>query len=255
MIRDQCRIRDKQNWHECAEFKRPVESMKKSMVQRCFFYGIEVDKTFQFKGLQHDRAKGLPMKRTAGIERATKETQIKAMINLDGTGVCHVETGIGFFDHMLTLFCVHGVFDFDLSASGDIDVDFHHTIEDVGLVLGSGIDKALGDRKGISRYGAAAIPMDDALASVTLDLSNRPFLVFQTPSVMPQQHDFDVSLGREFFRAVAQRAGMNLHITIAYGDNWHHMIEAVFKGFGRALRQAVAFDQRVKGVPSSKGSL
>lgn len=122
-------------------------------------------------------------------------------------------------------------------------------------ILGSAIDKALGDRKGITRYGTSVIPMDDALAQVTLDLSNRPFLVFRQPPEMPAQNDFDASLAREFFRALAQRAGMNLHITIAYGDNWHHMIEAVFKGLGRALRQAVSIDQRIKGVPSSKGSL
>ena len=195
------------------------------------------------------------MKRTAEIDRATKETQVLVKLNLDGTGQYRVNTGIGFFDHMMTLFCVHGVFDLDLDAAGDIHVDFHHTVEDVGLVLGSAIDRALGDRKGITRYGTSTIPMDDSLAAVTLDLSNRPFLVFRHPPEMPAQNDFDVSLAREFFRAVSQRAGMNLHIAIAYGDNWHHMIEAIFKGFGRALRQAVSIDQRIKGIPSSKGSL
>ena len=195
------------------------------------------------------------MTRTAKIERETKETQINARLNLDGSGQYQVDSGIGFFDHMVTLFCVHGLFDLELSAKGDIDVDFHHTVEDAGLVLGSAIDKALGDRNGIARYGSAAIPMDDAMAQVVIDLSKRPYLVFREPDAMPLQNDFDASLAREFFRAVAQRAGMNLHITIVYGDNWHHMIEAVFKGFGRALRQAVAVDPRVKGVPSSKGSL
>ena len=195
------------------------------------------------------------MKRTAEIERTTKETHITAKIDLDGSGECRVDTGIGFFDHMVTLFCVHGIFDLELDAKGDIDVGLHHTVEDVGLVLGSAVAQALGDRKGIVRYGAIAIPMDDALAEVTLDLSNRPFLVFRLPQEMPSQNNFDASLAREFFRAFAQRAGMNLHINIAYGENWHHMIEAVFKGMGRALRQATSLDQRVKGVPSSKGRL
>ena len=195
------------------------------------------------------------MKRTAKIERSTKETQITATLNLDGTGMCQVETGIGFFDHMLTLFCVHGIFDLQLRAVGDIEVDYHHTVEDVGLVLGEAINNALGERAGIARYGSAVIPMDDALASIALDLSKRPYLILREANPMPLQNAFDASLAREFFRAVSQRAGMNLHIGIAYGDNWHHMIEAVFKGFGRALRQAAAPDQRVSGVPSSKGSL
>jgi imidazoleglycerol-phosphate dehydratase len=195
------------------------------------------------------------MKRTAKIERNTKETRIKATLNLDGSGKQHVETGIGFFDHMLTLTCVHGLFDLKLSATGDIEVDYHHTVEDVGLVLGEAINKCLGDRKGITRYGHAVIPMDDSLATVTVDLSNRPYLVFRLPDDMPKQNGFDASLAKEFFRAVAQRGGMNLHITVAYGDNWHHMIEAVFKGLGRAIRNAIALDERVTDVPSSKGTL
>jgi imidazoleglycerol-phosphate dehydratase len=147
------------------------------------------------------------------------------------------------------------LFDLKLSATGDIEVDFHHTVEDVGLVLGEAINKCLGDRKGITRYGHAVIPMDDSLATVTVDLSNRPYLVFRLPDDMPKQNGFDASLAREFLRAVAQRGGMNLHITVAYGDNWHHMIEAVFKGLGRAIRNAVALDGRVTDVPSSKGTL
>lgn len=195
------------------------------------------------------------MKRNAKIVRKTNETQISATLNLDGSGKHKVDTGIGFFDHMLTLTCVHGLFDLDLSATGDIDVDFHHTVEDVGLVLGDAINKCLGDRKGIARYGNAAIPMDDSLANVTVDLSNRPYLVFNLPEVMPHQNGFDASLAKEFLRAVAQRSGMNLHIRVAYGDNWHHMIEAVFKGLGRAIREAIAIDGRVADVPSSKGTL
>ncbi|MBI5062138.1 MAG: imidazoleglycerol-phosphate dehydratase HisB [Desulfatitalea sp.] len=195
------------------------------------------------------------MKRAAEIERKTKETQIRAKIDLDGSGRYEVSTGVGFFDHMLTLFTVHGLLDLSVQAEGDIQVDFHHTVEDVGLVLGEALNKALGDRKGISRYGHAVIPMDDALAEVTIDLSNRPYLRVTMPERLPCQNDFDVSLAQEFFRAFAQKAGMNLHIRVVYGENWHHMIEAVFKGIGRALRQAVTPDGRVVGVPSSKGSL
>jgi imidazoleglycerol-phosphate dehydratase len=196
------------------------------------------------------------MKRKSNLERKTKETQIAAAFNLDGSGEFEISTGVGFFDHMLTLFAAHGLFDLNLSAQGDIEVDYHHTVEDVGLVIGSLIDKALGSRKGITRYGHSFVPMDDALAEVVIDLSNRPYLVFRLPAEMPRQNGFDASLAKEFFRAVAQKGGMNLHITIAYGDNWHHMIEAVFKAFARTLRQAVAMDgRRKKGVPSTKGSL
>lgn len=195
------------------------------------------------------------MKRTAELERKTKETRISAKLILDGSGKPRISTGIGFFDHMLTLLTVHGLFDLSITADGDIDIDFHHTVEDVGLVLGDTLGKALGDRKSINRYGHAVIPMDDALAAVTIDLSNRPYIVLRTPPEMPRQNDFDISLAKEFFRALAQRGGMNLHIQVVYGDNWHHMVEAVFKAFGRALRQAVALDPRVSGIPSSKGSL
>jgi len=195
------------------------------------------------------------MKRTGRVERKTKETQISANLHLDGRGKNQVDTGIGFFDHMLTLFSVHGLFDLKVAATGDIEVDYHHTIEDVGLVLGDALAQALGDRKGICRYGHAVIPMDDSLAQVSLDLSNRPYLVFRLPEKMPLQNGMDASLAKEFFRAVSQRGGMNLHIHVAYGENWHHMVEAVFKGFGRALRAAVALDQRMPEIPSSKGSL
>lgn len=195
------------------------------------------------------------MDRNAEIERKTAETQIQAKLKLDGEGAHQIATGIGFFDHMLTLFSVHGLFDLTISAQGDIDVDYHHTVEDVGLVLGELLSKTLGDRKGIARYGQATIPMDEALVDVTLDLSNRPYLVIQLPKTHIRQNELDSSLLKEFFRAVTQRAGMNLHINMAYGDNWHHMVEAAFKGFGRALRQAVAVDSKVKDVPSSKGVL
>lgn len=195
------------------------------------------------------------MKRTTELERKTTETQIRAKLDLDGTGQNEVATGIGFFDHMLTLFSVHGLVDLRIAAEGDIEVDFHHTVEDVGLVLGDMLATALGDRKGIRRYGHAVIPMDDAIASVSIDLSNRPYLMVHLPETLPMQNEFDASLTKEFFRAVSHRGGMNVHINVAYGDNWHHIVEAIFKGFGRALRQAVASDKGVAGVPSSKGSL
>ena len=169
------------------------------------------------------------MTRTAQVDRKTHETQIHATLDLDGKGKNRISTGIGFFNHMLTLFSVHGLFDLELEAIGDLDVDYHHTVEDVGLVLGDAISKALGKREGIRRYGHAAIPMDDSLAEVTLDLSNRPYLVYRHPEKMPLQSDWDSSLAREFFKAVAQTAGMNLHIHLAYGENWHHMVEAAFK--------------------------
>lgn len=193
--------------------------------------------------------------RTAKIERKTNETQISANFSLDGSGTCKINTGIGFFDHMLTLFTAHGQYDLELSAIGDIEVDYHHTVEDVGLVIGDALDQALGDRKGISRYGNATIPMDDALAQVAVDLSKRPYLVFRLPDEMPNQDAFDASLAKEFLRAFTQRSGMNLHISVPYGENWHHMIEAVFKGLGRAIRVAVTLDDRVTDVPSTKGSL
>jgi imidazoleglycerol-phosphate dehydratase len=195
------------------------------------------------------------MNRTARVERKTNETQIRASLDLDGQGKNRISTGIGFFDHMLTLFSVHGLFDLEIEATGDLEVDFHHTVEDVGLVLGDAISQALAKRRGICRYGHATIPMDDSLAEVTLDLSNRPYMVFRHPEKMPPQNQWDSSLAQEFFRAVAQKAGMNLHIHMAYGKNWHHMVEAAFKGFGRALRAAVSLDPRMPGIPTTKGSL
>jgi len=195
------------------------------------------------------------MKRNAELERKTKETQIRIKLNLDGTGFYEIDTGIGFFDHMLTLLAVHGQLDLEIAARGDIQVDFHHTVEDVGLVLGDALSQALGDRRGICRYGHAAIPMDDALTTVTIDLSNRPYLKYLLPERVPRQNDFDTTLASEFFRAFAHKAGLNLHLHFAYGDNWHHMIEAAFKGLGRALRQASSMDSRIKGVPSSKGTM
>jgi imidazoleglycerol-phosphate dehydratase len=195
------------------------------------------------------------MKRESKVERKTKETDIKIWLKLDGKGQAKISSGIPFFDHMLTLLTVHGFFDLSISASGDLDVDLHHTVEDVGLVLGDALSEALGERKGIRRYGYAVTPMDDALAAVTVDLSNRPFLVYNAPETAASEIALSPSLAKEFFRALVNRAGMNLHINVAYGENAHHVVESIFKAFGRALDQASSLDGRVAGVRSSKGAL
>jgi len=195
------------------------------------------------------------MERVAEVERETKETGIRIKLNLNGGGKHEISTGIPFFDHMLTLFAVHGFFDLSIDARGDIDVDFHHTVEDVGLVLGDAFEKALGSRKGIKRFGSAITPMDDALTSVVVDLSKRPFLVFNIPSGAKTAGDTFMSLTKEFFRAFANRGGMNLHVNVFYGENEHHIIESIFKASGRALDQATSFDKRIKDIRSSKGVL
>jgi imidazoleglycerol-phosphate dehydratase len=195
------------------------------------------------------------MKRYAETERTTKETKIQASILIDGSGKYEISTGIPFFDHMLTLFSVHGFFDLIIKAVGDINVDYHHTIEDVGLVLGDLVNKSLGDRKGIRRYGFAQIPMDDAKSSVTIDLSNRPFLVYDLPQNLERQTEAFVNLFKEFFRALANKSGMNLHIHTHYGENDHHVTESIFKAFARSLDQATTIDQRVESILSSKGIL
>ena len=192
------------------------------------------------------------MSRRAEIERKTKETQILAKLDLDGKGEKEVSTGIAFFDHMLDLFSVHGFFDLTIKATGDIEVDYHHTVEDVGIVLGEAINQALGDRKVIRRYGNAVTPMDDALAQVTIDLSNRPYLAYNLP---PDFRPRFADQSKEFFRSIANHAGMNLHINVAYGQNDHHVTEAIFKSFGRALDQAVSMDDRITRVHSSKGCI
>jgi len=194
------------------------------------------------------------MARLAKINRKTKETDITLNLNLDGQGDAAVHTGVPFFDHMLTLFSVHGFFDLEVDAKGDLEVDFHHTIEDVGLVLGDALDQALDSREGITRYGYSVTPMDEALTSIAVDLSKRPYLVYNVPSPTTGSN-FDTSLAKEFFRAFATRAGMNLHINVAYGENEHHVIESIFKGVGRALDLATAFDARITSVRSSKGVL
>jgi len=195
------------------------------------------------------------MNRSAKVERKTKETDIRITLNLDGQGSAKISSGIPFFDHMLTLLAVHGFFDLTVVAEGDLDVDFHHTVEDVGLVLGDAFSDALNDRKGIKRYGFAVTPMDDALGAVTVDLSNRPYLVYTIPLLGTSANRFDPVLAKEFFRAFASRCGMNLHINVPYGENEHHVLESIFKALGRALDQASSFDERITGVQSTKGSL
>lgn len=193
--------------------------------------------------------------RTAVENRTTKETSIEVSLNLDGKGAGNISTGIGFFDHMLNLFTAHGRMDTNIKANGDLDVDSHHTVEDVGIVIGNCIKKALGDKKGINRYGTAYVPMDEALAFVSLDISGRAFLVFDAEFTVDLLGGFQTEMVEEFFRAVAFNAGITLHIKVMYGKNNHHMIEAIFKAFGRALNQAVTIDPTIEGIMSTKGIL
>jgi imidazoleglycerol-phosphate dehydratase len=193
--------------------------------------------------------------RTAEISRKTKETQIRLALNLDGSGKCAARSGVGFFDHMLDLLARHSLVDLSLDAKGDLDVDAHHTVEDVGICLGQGIEKALGDKRGIYRYGWAIVPMDESLAQVAIDLSGRPAFVFNVKFPRGTIGDFPVELVEEFFKSVATSARMNLHVAVAYGSNNHHISEAIFKATAKALRQAVSFDPRNSDVPSTKGSL
>jgi imidazoleglycerol-phosphate dehydratase len=195
------------------------------------------------------------MSRTASIERVTKETQIRLSLNIDGKGAGKICTSVPFLDHMLNLFARHGLFDLDVEASGDIDIDFHHTVEDIGIVLGQAVREALGDKAGIRRYGQATVPMDEAIASVATDVSGRPYLVYNVRLPKVKIGDFDVELVREFFQAFVNNCGLNLHVNVMYGDNVHHIIEACFKGFARALDQATQFDPRIEGVMSTKGKL
>ena len=191
--------------------------------------------------------------RKAKIERNTKETQVSVELNLDGTGAGSIETGIGFFDHMLELLKKHALIDLTVRASGDLKVDYHHTVEDVGLVFGKALAQALGDRVGLVRYGFASIPMDEALCETSLDLGGRPFLVMQCAMKHMFVKDFEVKLVEEFFRAVSVEARANIHLRQIYGDEAHHVCEGLFKSFARALRAAKAIDPNEKGVPSSKG--
>ncbi len=194
--------------------------------------------------------------RNATIERNTNETKIKAQLELDGTGKRDIRTGVGFFDHMLDLFAKHGLFDLTLTCDGDIQVDAHHTVEDCGIVLGMAFQKALGDKRGIRRYGSMLLPMDEALIEVALDISGRPFFVFDANiPAGGMLGTFDVQLAEEFFRALCVSAGLTLHIRQLSGVNLHHIVEGMFKGVARALRQACESDQRTDDIPSTKGVL
>ena len=193
--------------------------------------------------------------RRAEIERKTAETQISIKLNLDGEGTCDIATGIGFLDHMLTLLAKHSFMDLTVKAKGDLEVDSHHTVEDIGIVLGEALQEALGDKTGIHRYGNCFIPMDETLAQACLDFSGRPFLVFGAEIPKIRLENYDTEMTEEFFRAVAMHCGLTLHIRVLYGSNVHHIIEAIFKAFARAVAEAASVDPRVKGVMSSKGVL
>ena len=194
--------------------------------------------------------------RKASVKRKTGETDIAVSVDLDGTGACRIATGIGFFDHMLELFGRHSLIDLEIEAKGDLHVDFHHTVEDVGIALGQAVAKALGDKTGIRRYASLDLPMDETLTRVALDISGRPFLVFRTSFSQPKIGEFDTELVREWFQAFAIQSGVTLHVETLYGDNNHHIAESCFKGLARALRAAVEIDPRQEGrIPSTKGSL
>ena len=195
------------------------------------------------------------MARCAEIKRKTSETQISMKLTLDGEGKCDIATGIGFLDHMLTLLAKHSFMDLTVKAKGDLEVDSHHTVEDIGIVLGEALREALGDKAGVHRYGNCFIPMDETLAQACLDFSGRPFLVFGAEIPKIKLGNYDTEMTEEFFRAVAMHCGLTLHIRVLYGSNVHHIIEAIFKAFARAVAEAAAVDPRVKGVMSSKGVL
>jgi imidazoleglycerol-phosphate dehydratase len=195
------------------------------------------------------------MTRSATIERNTSETKIRLFLSLDGSGVTAINSGVPFLDHMLNLFARHGLFDLSVEASGDVQIDFHHTVEDIGIVLGEAFRQALGDKKGIRRYGQVTVPMDETLADAVVDISGRPYLVYNIDLPKAKVGDFDVELAREFFQAFVNHCGMNLHLNLLYGDNLHHIIEACFKAVGRAMDSATQLDPRVEGVMSTKGTL
>jgi len=197
------------------------------------------------------------MQRKAVSERKTKETEIRVEINLDGRGEYRIDTSVPFIDHMLALMSRHGHIDLEVKARGDIEVDYHHLIEDIGIVIGEAIKKAVGDKEDIRRYGESLTPMDESLAQVAIDISGRPYLVYKvrTPGSAVRIKDMAVSLFEDFFRALTNHAGMNLHIILHYGRDPHHIFEAIFKGFGRALQKAVSIHPKRTGIPSTKGRL
>jgi imidazoleglycerol-phosphate dehydratase len=193
--------------------------------------------------------------RRTSVERETKETKITCALDLDGSGKTEIKTPFGFMDHMITAMARHALFDLTVVGEGDLEVDAHHTVEDLGLVLGEALSKAVGDKKGITRFGQATIPMDEALASCALDVSGRPHFVYDVKIPERSQWEFDVNLVKEFFAALASTAKITLHLRLLYGENYHHCCEALFKAAGRALRQAVSMDPGEEGVPTSKGTL
>jgi imidazoleglycerol-phosphate dehydratase len=196
------------------------------------------------------------VKRTASIDRHTKETEIQATIDLDGTGTYDIKTGVGFLDHMLEQLARHGLMDITLRAKGDLHIDYHHTVEDTGIVLGQAFAKALGDKLGITRYASLHLPMDETLTRVAVDVSGRPYLIWKVGFTRDKLGDMDTELFREWFQAFAQNAGITLHVENLYGENNHHIAETCFKGLARALREAIALDPRQAGrVPSTKGML
>jgi len=194
-------------------------------------------------------------RRSASVERKTKETEINVQLVIDGSGEYEISTGIAFFDHMLQSFTRHGIFDLRLAAKGDLDVDTHHTIEDIGITLGQAFREALGPAAGIRRYGSIALPMAESKVTVALDISNRPYLVYRVDLANDRIGSFDASLTEDFLYAFSQNAGIDLHVELVYGKNPHHVVEAIFKGLARALRTAVEFDPRMKGLPTVKGAL
>ena len=198
----------------------------------------------------------MPEPRTASVQRITRETRIHATVSLDGTGAAEISTGIGFLDHMLEQLARHGLFDITLQAEGDLHIDAHHTTEDTGITLGQAVAKALADRRGITRYGSALVPMDETLSRVALDVSGRPYLIWKVAFSQPSLGSMDTELFRDWFQAFCQAAGVTMHVETLYGTNNHHIVESCFKALARALRQAVAIDsRRPDDVPSTKGTL
>ena len=195
------------------------------------------------------------MDRRASVSRKTNETEISVCFDIDGSGNVDISTGIPFFDHMLTAFAIHGFFDLKINAVGDLDVDYHHTIEDIGLVLGQALSKALENKKAIVRFGDFCVPMDEALSRVTIDVSNRPYLVYNFPRDLKVKGKFDAYLVKEFFQAFCVQGALNLHINSYYGENEHHVLESIFKALGKSLHMATRTNEKISNVLSSKGSL
>jgi len=193
--------------------------------------------------------------RKAQIKRKTNETDINIKLNIDGSGKSNIDTGVGFFDHMLTLFAKHSLMDIDISCKGDTYIDCHHSVEDVGIALGQAMDKALGEKRSITRYGTCFLPMDEALAMVSIDISGRSYLVFDAEFTTPKLGDFDTEMVEDFFQAFANSCGATVHVKVMYGRNTHHIIEAIFKAFAKAMDKATVVDRRILGVPSTKGVL